>query len=75
MIAPAAWLGGNARRGDRYIRKEAVMPHLTTRRLNNIFGKKVMRYFMYKKAKKLCSMINRDMAFFEARFLRARAHA
>jgi len=51
------------------------MPHITTRRLPNIVGKKVMRYFMFKKAKRLCSTINRDMAFFEARFLRERAHA
>ncbi len=51
------------------------MPHLTTRRLHNIFGKKVVRFFLYKKAKRLCSAINRDMAFFEARFLKTRAHA
>ena len=43
--------------------------------MNNIFGKKVVKYFMYKKAKKLCSTISRDMAFFEARFLKERAHA
>ena len=51
------------------------MPYLTTRRLHNVFGKKVVRFFMYKKAKKLCSEISRDMAFFEGRFLKSRAHA
>lgn len=51
------------------------MPYLTTRRNGNIFGKKVVKFFMYHKAKKLCSSINRDMAFFEARFLRSRASA
>ncbi len=51
------------------------MPYLTTRRNGNVFGKKVVKFFMYHKAKKLCSVINRDMAFFESRFLKGRAHA
>lgn len=51
------------------------MPHLTTRRLHHIAGKKVVKMFMYRKAKRLCSVINRDMAFFETRFLRSRAAA
>jgi hypothetical protein len=48
------------------------MPHLTTRRLYSIFGKKVSKFMTYKKAKRLCSEINRDMMFFESRFLRSR---
>ena len=51
------------------------MPYLVTRRQHNMFGKKVMRFFMYKKAKRLCSMLNKDLAFFESRFLKTRAHA
>jgi len=51
------------------------MPYLTTRRNGNIFGRKIVKFFMYHKAKRLCSSITRDMAFFELRFLRNRAHA
>jgi len=48
------------------------MPYLATRRLYNIFGKKVARYFSFKKAKRLCNEINRDMAFFESRYIKSR---
>ncbi len=48
------------------------MPYLATRRMYNIFGKKVSRYFSYKKAKRLANEINRDMAFFESRYLKSR---
>jgi hypothetical protein len=51
------------------------MPHLTTRRSYNIFGRKVQRYFLCRKAKKLYANIDRRLAFFEARFLKNRAHA
>lgn len=50
------------------------MPHLTTRRLYGIFGKKAARYFMYMKAKRMCNEINRDISFFESRFLKSRLH-
>jgi len=48
------------------------MPHLTTRRLYNVFGRKVSKYMTYRKAKRLCNEINRDMLFFESRFLKSR---
>lgn len=48
------------------------MPYLSTRRMYNIFGKKVSRYLSYKKAKKLCNEINRDMTFFETRYIKSR---
>lgn len=48
------------------------MPYMNTRRLHNIFGKKVSKYLVYRKAKRMFNEINRDMAFFESRFLRSR---
>lgn len=48
------------------------MPYLSTRRMYNIFGKKVSRYLSYKKAKKLCNEINRDMTFFETKYIKSR---
>ena len=50
------------------------MPYTTTRRLHNTLGKKISRYFSYWKAKRLYNEISREMAFFEARFLKARFH-
>lgn len=52
------------------------MPYTATRRLYNVFGKKVSKYLSYKKAKRMYNEINRDMAFFEARYLKSRmSHA
>jgi hypothetical protein len=48
------------------------MPYIATRRLYNVIGKKVSRILGYRKAKKMCNEINRDMSFFESRFLRLR---
>jgi hypothetical protein len=48
------------------------MPYLSTRRSYNIFGKKVSKYLSYRKAKRLCNEINRDMAFFESRYIKSR---
>lgn len=50
------------------------MPHLTTRRFYNIFGKKLARYFHYRRAKKLYNEISREMCFLEARFMKSRLH-
>jgi len=50
------------------------MPHLTTRRLYHVFGRKICRYFSYRKARRLYNEINKDMSFFEARFLKSRLH-
>lgn len=50
------------------------MPYTVTRRSHDTFGKKVSRFLSYKKAKKMCNEISRDMAFFEARYLKSRLH-
>lgn len=50
------------------------MPYVTTRRLYNTIGKKVAKYFSYKRAKRLYNEINRDMAFFESKYLKSRMH-
>jgi hypothetical protein len=50
------------------------MPYTTTRRNYNTIGKRVSRFLTYLKAKRLYNEINRDMAFFEAKYLKARLH-
>ena len=50
------------------------MPYTSTRRLYNVVGRKISKYFNYRKAKRLYSEINRDMAFFESRFSKSRLH-
>ena len=50
------------------------MPYTATRRLYHMFGRKVSKYVLYKKAKKLCGEISRDMAVLESRFLKSRLH-
>lgn len=47
------------------------MPYIATRRLYNVFGKKISRYFNYKKARRLYNEINRDMSFIESKFIRS----
>lgn len=48
------------------------MPYTATRRLYNVFGRKVSRFFGYKRAKKLYNEINRDIDSVETRFIRSR---
>ncbi len=50
------------------------MPYIATRRLYNTFGKKISKYFSYKKAKRLYGEINRNITLFEARYLKSRLH-
>ena len=50
------------------------MPYIATRRLYNVLGKKISRYFSYRRAKKLYNEISRGMAFFESKYLKARLH-
>lgn len=50
------------------------MPYLATRRLYNVVGKKVSKFITYRRAKRLYNEINRDMAFFESKYLKARLH-
>ena len=48
------------------------MPYTNTRRLYHMIGRKVSKYVMYRKAKRLYSEINRDMHNFESKFIRSR---
>jgi hypothetical protein len=48
------------------------MPYLTTRRLYNVIGKKLSKFIAYRRAKRLFNEINRDMAFFESKYMKAR---
>ncbi|MDD5496002.1 MAG: hypothetical protein PHP46_02735 [Candidatus Omnitrophica bacterium] len=48
------------------------MPYTATRRQHNIVGRKLAKYFAYKKAKKLCNEIHKDMLFFELKYLKSR---
>ncbi len=50
------------------------MPYTATRRLYHMFGRKVSKYVMYKKAKRMCNEINRNMSLLESRFLKSRLH-
>ncbi len=50
------------------------MPYTATRRLYNVFGRKISRFFEYRKAKRLYNEINRDMTSVEARFIRSKMH-
>ena len=50
------------------------MPYLATRRLYNVVGKKLSRFITYRRAKRLYNEINRDMAFFESKYMKARLH-
>lgn len=51
------------------------MPYTATRRLPNAFGRKVSRFFGYRKAKRMYNEINRDIASIESRFIRSRMHS
>lgn len=51
------------------------MPYVATRRFYQVIGKKMQRYFQYKKAKRLYANINRKLAFYESRYLKNKAHA
>ena len=50
------------------------MPYQVTRRVYGNLGKRVCRYFNYKRAKRLCSEISRDIDIFENRFLKSRVN-
>ncbi len=50
------------------------MPYSATRRLYHMFGRKVSKYMMYKKARKMCSDINRNISLLESRYLKSRLH-
>lgn len=52
------------------------MPYAETRRLYHIFGKKIARYFLYKRAKRLYNEINRGLSVMESKMIRLRnSHA
>lgn len=48
------------------------MPYTATRRLYHMSGKKMSKYAMYRRAKKLCSEINAKLSILESRYLKSR---
>lgn len=50
------------------------MPYTSTRRLYHMYGKKVSKTVLYKKAKRMCNEINRSISLLESRFLKSRLH-
>lgn len=48
------------------------MTFLTTRKTHSGIGKRVLRYFSCRKARKLYNEINRSLDFLEARFLKTK---
>ncbi len=48
------------------------MPYISTRRNNNVFARKISRFMMYRRAKRLFAEINRDMSAVEERMMRRR---
>jgi hypothetical protein len=50
------------------------MPYTATRRFYDAFGKRVSKFITYRRAKRLYNEINRDMAFFESRYMKNRPH-
>ena len=48
------------------------MPYAATRRLYHISNKKASKEAMYRKAKKMCNEISRNMSLLESRYLKSR---
>jgi len=48
------------------------MPYTATRRLYHMFGRKVSKYVMYRKAKRMCGEINSKLSILESRFIKNR---
>lgn len=48
------------------------MPYSATRRLYHVAGKKVSKEAMYRKARKMCNEISRNMSLLESRYLKSR---
>lgn len=48
------------------------MPYTATKRLYHMTGRKISKYSMYKKAKRMCSEINSKLSLLESRFLKSR---
>jgi len=50
------------------------MPYSTAKRFHDSLGRRISRFFIYMKAKRMYDVITRDIAFFEARFLKSKMH-
>lgn len=48
------------------------MPYTATRRLYHVSNKKASKDAMYRKAKKMCNEISRNMSLLESRYLKSR---
>ncbi|GEM_PF-1239347 len=50
------------------------MTPVNTRTSHGIAGKRISRFLDYRKARRLCNDISRDISSIEARFLKSRLH-
>lgn len=50
------------------------MPYAATRRLYHMCNKKMSKEAIYRKAKKMCNEISRNMSLLESRYLKSRLH-
>jgi hypothetical protein len=50
------------------------MTHIGSKRSYGGFGRRIARYFSYRRAKRLYSEIDREISFFESKFMKARLH-
>lgn len=50
------------------------MTYVSTRRFYNEFGRRMARFFLYRKARRLYKQINREISVIESRFVKSRLH-
>lgn len=50
------------------------MPNTGANRSQSSLGRRLARFLNYRRAKRLYNEINREMAFFESRYLKSRLH-
>lgn len=50
------------------------MPYTATRRIYHMFGKKISKFVMYRKARRMCGEINSKLSVLESRFVKSRLH-
>ncbi len=50
------------------------MPNNASNRLQNSISRKLEKFLVCRRAKRLCNEISREMAFFESKFVKPRLH-
>ncbi len=50
------------------------MPNNDSNRFQDSIGRKLAKFLICRRAKRLCGEISRDMSFFETRFLKPKPH-